>query len=195
MAFRPVMARQEDDEAIVEACRRGDRDAFRRLFERHRDSVYTIALHFSGDEAAARDVTQQVFVKLFTSIGTFRGDSSLSTWLYRVVANTVADERRKGRRFVQLDEEPAVLEMAAGPSQEDGCLRREVAQSVGEAVGALSPKLRLPILLRYVEGLSYDEIAAALGCSAGTVASRLSRGHRELARRLVHLRGTIGSGD
>lgn len=196
MAYRPVMMKErEDEEAILEACRRGDRDAFRRLFERHRDTVYTIALHFSGDEAAARDIAQQVFVKLFTTIGTFRGDSSFSTWLYRVVANTCADERKRGRRFVPLAEESGVMEMPAQGSQEDGYLRREIAESVRGAVAALSPKLRLAIVLRYVDGLSYDEIADALGCSAGTVASRLNRGHKELARRLGHLRGVLPSGD
>jgi RNA polymerase sigma-70 factor, ECF subfamily len=195
MAFRPVMTRQEDDEALVDACRGGDRDAFRRLFERHRDSVYTVALHFTGDEAAARDVSQQVFVKLFTSIAQFRGDSRFTTWLYRVVANACADERKRRRRFVRLGDEPAVLEMEAGGSQEDRLLRGEVARSVREAVAELSPKLRMPILLRYVEGLSYDEIAGALGCSPGTVASRLNRGHKELARRLRHLRGSVPLGD
>ena len=180
---------------LIEGCKQGDRDAFHDLFEAHKDRVYTIALHYSGDEAAAHDVTQQVFLKLFTSIGQFREDSQFATWLYRIVANACMDEHRKRRRFVPFSPEIEVRHMTSKASQENAFHRREVAQSVRGAIGELSPKLRLPILLKYVEGLSYEEIAEALGLSIGTVSSRLNRGHKMLARKLEHLRGEFAAGE
>ena len=173
---------------LIEGCKQGDREAFHDLFEAHKDRVYTIALHYSGDEAAAHDVTQQVFLKLFTSIGQFREDSQFATWLYRIVANACMDEHRKRRRFVPFSPEIEVRHMTSKGSQENAFHRREVAQSVRGAIGELSPKLRLPILLKYVEGLSYEEIGQVLGCSKGTVASRLNRGHKALSKKLDYLR-------
>lgn len=178
---------------IIEACKRGDRPAFHSLFEIHKDRVYTIAFHYSGDEATARDVTQQVFLKLFTIIGQFREDSLFTTWLYRIVANACADEHRKRRRFVPFSPEIEVKNMSGKPYQEEAIYRREISDSVRGAIGELTPKLRLPILLKYVEGMSYDEIAEALGLSIGTVSSRLNRGHKMLARRLNHLRSEFAS--
>jgi RNA polymerase sigma-70 factor (ECF subfamily) len=180
---------------IIEACKRGDREAFHSLFQTHKDRVYTIAFHYSGNEATARDVTQQVFLKLFTSINQFREDSQFTTWLYRIVANACADEHRKRRRFVPFDPAIDVRDTSGTGSQEERFHRREVAASVQNAIGELTPKLRLPILLKYVEGMSYDEIAEALGLSIGTVSSRLNRGHKILARKLDYLRGEMGSGE
>jgi RNA polymerase sigma-70 factor (ECF subfamily) len=176
---------------IIEGCRRGDREAFHALFETYKDRVYSIAYHYSGDEAMAHDVTQQVFLKLFTSINQFRRDAEFSTWLYRIVANACIDEQRKRRRFVPFSPEIEVTKMSARASQEERLHRRQVAESVRGAIAELSPKLRLPILLKYVEGLSYEEIAEALGCSIGTVSSRLNRGHKALANKLAHLRGEV----
>ena len=85
--------------------------------------------------------------------------------------------------------------MSGGGGQERAYERRQVADSVRQAIAELSPKLRLPILLKYVEGLSYDEIAETLGCSIGTVSSRLNRGHKALAQKLGHLRGEFLSGE
>ena len=164
---------------IIEACKAGDRDAFHSLFERYKDRVYSIAYHFSNDEAMARDVTQQVFLKLFTVIAQFRRDAEFATWLYRIVANACTDEQRKRRRFVPFDPQMEASHMTTRSAPEEAVHRR------------LSPKLRLPILLKYVEGLSYEEIAAALNCSIGTVSSRLNRGHKQLAARLEHLRGDL----
>jgi RNA polymerase sigma-70 factor (ECF subfamily) len=190
-----IMSDLQTEAEIIEACKQGDRQAFHDLFETHKDRVYTIAFHYSGNEATARDVTQQVFLKLFTSIGQFREDSQFTTWLYRIVANACADEHRKRRRFVPFSPEIEVREMSQKGSQEEAYHRREVAGSVRGAIGELTPKLRLPILLKYVEGLSYDEIAEALGISIGTVSSRLNRGHKMLARKLSHLRGEFVAGE
>jgi len=190
-----IMSDRQTEAEIIEACKQGDRDAFHDLFEAHKDRVYTIAFHYSGDEAMAHDVTQQVFLKLFTSISQFHENSQFTTWLYRIVANACTDEHRKRRRFVPFSPEIEVRTMVAKGSQEETYHRRQVADSVRGAIGELTPKLRLPILLKYVEGLSYDEIAESLGVSIGTVSSRLNRGHKMLALKLGHLRSEFVSGE
>ncbi|HEY0407284.1 MAG TPA: sigma-70 family RNA polymerase sigma factor [Pyrinomonadaceae bacterium] len=195
MEQRAVASEQRIDERVIEACRRGDREAFRLLFEAYKDRVYSISLYyFQGDEASARDVAQQVFLKLMTKIEQFRRDAEFTTWLYRLVANACADEQRRRRRFIFFGDGFEMSGRAAEKSsQEEHYARVELADSVKVAIGELRPKLRLPILLRYIEGLSYDEMAAALNCSKGTIASRLNRGHKILARRLAHLRGTLAA--
>lgn len=170
---------------IVAACRSGDRDAFRALYDIYKDRVYSIALYFfHGDPAAASDATQQVFLKLMTSMVQFRGDAEFTTWLYRLVVNVCMDAaRRKKSDAVASDR--SQLEMVPGAaSQEDDYVRAQMASSVRAAVSALPPKFRITVLLRYFEDLSYEQMAEALHCSMGTVASRLSRGHRMLAERL-----------
>src|SRR5947208_3568646 len=190
-----IMGDHQTEAEMIEACKKGDRDAFRDLFEAHKDRVYTIAFHYSGNEAMAHDVTQQVFLKLFTSINQFHEDSQFTTWLYRIVANACTDEHRKLRRFVPFSPEIEVRTMVEKGSQEEAYHRREVTVSVSGAIAELTPKLRLPILLKYVEGLSYDEIAESLGLSIGTVSSRLNRGHKMLARKLSHLRSDLAAGE
>jgi RNA polymerase sigma-70 factor (ECF subfamily) len=128
-------------------------------------------------------------VKLFTRIGQFRGDSEFTTWLYRLVINSCLDERRKQRRFLPVEEFTPMTTYRKSP--ETGYERREIAGSVREAIDGLKPKMRLPIMLKYIEGLSYEEISEVLGCSKGTVASRLNRAHKALAKKLSYLRGEL----
>src|SRR6185436_10003103 len=85
---------------VIDACRNGDREAFRVLFETYKDKVYSIAFYSLGDHSIADDVTQQIFLKLFTAVRQFRGDSEFTTWLYRLVVNACIDERRKQRRLL-----------------------------------------------------------------------------------------------
>ena len=192
MEQRAVMEPQTIDSHVIAACQEGDREAFRLLFEAYKDRVFSIAVYsFRGDEAAAGDVTQQVFLKLMTSITKFRGDAEFTTWLYRLVVNACIDEQRRRRRFLPFGDFTAVSRMEDRRPQEKHYARAEIADSVKAAINELKPKFRLPILLKYIEGLSYEEIANVMGCSKGTVASRLNRGHKALARRLVHLRGEI----
>jgi RNA polymerase sigma-70 factor (ECF subfamily) len=160
------------------------------LFEACKDRVYSIALHFTGSENAAEDISQDVFLKLFHVIRGFRGESDFRTWLFRLVVNACMDETRRRRRFVPIEGNCAVPAAHSSVHPTD-LLKKEVANQVRQAVLELAPKLRLPILLRYVEDLSYSEIAEMLKCSMGTVASRLNRGHKLLARRLAHLRGAL----
>jgi RNA polymerase sigma-70 factor (ECF subfamily) len=184
-----VVSDREIDTEIIESCRRGDRDAFRALYDAYKDKVYSIALYFfHGDKLAAADATQQVFLKLFGALRQFRGDASFSTWLYRLVVNTCTDLTRR-RKFEAVAVDRSTLEaLVPAASLEDEFAREQMARSVQSAVSALPPKFRLAILLRYFEDLSYEEMAKALNCSMGTVASRLSRGHRMLAAMLAPLR-------
>jgi len=191
-----AMGERRIGEHIISACQQGDRDAFRLLFEAYKDRVYSVALYFfGGDQATASDVTQQVFLKLFTKITQFRSESEFTTWLYRLATNACVDEQRKRRRFLPFGETLAREEPHGRKPQEESFARREVACDVQEAVAALKPKLRVAILLKYFEELSYEEIARVLDCSKGTVASRLNRGHKVLARRLGHLRGALFQGE
>jgi RNA polymerase sigma-70 factor (ECF subfamily) len=197
---------------LLDACRGGSRDALRRLFEAHKDRVYSIALaFFHGDAEAAEDITQEVFVRLATGVGGFRGRSSFTTWLHRLVANACIDEQRRRRRFAPWEsgEKPdggeergdpgdgwraaagaprrvaaAQATEAASAAPETLLLRREDARAVAAALATLRPDLRLTVVLKFFDELSYEETARALGCSKGTVASRIHRGLKALARRL-----------
>ena len=178
---------------LIAACKRGDRDAFRQLFEQHKDRVHSVALYFfGGNGATAADVTQQVFLKLFTKIELFKGDSEFTTWLYRLVVNTCLDEQRKLRRFLSFNE--AQGEAPPKFAHEHPYEHDELAECVKAAVAQLRPKLRIVMLLKYFEELSYEEMAEILGCSKGTVASRLNRGHKALAQKLGHVRGQLLQG-
>lgn len=181
--------RRDVDERTIDLCQQGDKEAFRLLFECYKDRTYSIALHFfRGDEAVAKDVTQQVFLKLFTAIKQFRCSAMFTTWLYRLVINTCVDEQRRRRRFLLFGDAFEAGATGAKRSQEEQYASREVEHAVQAAIAELKPKLRVPILLKYMENLSYEEIAAVLECSKGTVASRLNRGHKILAKKLAHLR-------
>jgi RNA polymerase sigma-70 factor (ECF subfamily) len=178
-----VIQEPEFDASILEGCRQGDPEAQRRVFERYKDRVFSIALHFlKGDDAAAQDVTQEVFVKVFRAAPSFRQDARLSTWLYRIVANACMDELRRRRRLVLYGDVPSRIHPAVAPSEPV-----ELDADVSAALGRLSPKVRIAVLLRYFDDLTYDEIADALGVTHGTVASRLNRAHKFLARELAHL--------
>jgi RNA polymerase sigma-70 factor, ECF subfamily len=188
MEQRAVMAQQLIDGRVIEACQQGDRDAFQLLFETYKDKVFSLAVYtVGGDRAIADDVTQQIFLKLFTAIRQFRGDSEFTTWLYRLVVNACIDERRRRKRWLPWGETEAMKSPGERKPQEKHFARLEVSEAVQAAIAELKPKFRLPILLKYVEGLSYEEIAGVMGCSKGTVASRLNRGHSQLAKRLSHL--------
>ena len=190
-----AMADQLIDGRVIEACRQGDRAAFQLLFETYKDKVFSIAVYSSGDRSLAEDVTQQIFLKLFTAIQQFRGDSEFSTWLYRLVVNACLDERRRRRKLLPWGETVAMRNPSEKKPQEKQYDRLEIAEAVREAIGQLKPKFRLPILLKYIEGMSYEEIASVMGCSKGTVASRLNRGHGQLAKRLSHLNNPAVWGD
>jgi RNA polymerase sigma-70 factor (ECF subfamily) len=179
------MVLDANDREVIEACQHGDYDAFRLLFETHKDRVYSIALRYSGDAAEAMDIAQETFLKLLSSIQEFRGDSGFESWLYRIVVNRCLDHQRRSRKVM-----PFIGDLLdAAESALNKLLRAEVESDVQSIVGKLPPEQRIVVVLRYTEGLSYEEIAVILNCSKGTVASRLNRAHSVLERRLSHLRG------
>ena len=183
------MVLEGTDRDLIEGCRRGERDAFRTLFETYKDKVYSIALRFSGDEALAMDIAQDTFLKLFSSMGEFRGDAAFGTWVYRLVVNSCLDHKRRSWRLIPMADEVMALLRAPGDALHS-LLHAEVSVRVQGAVEKLPADQRIVVVLRHTEGLAYDEIAAVLGCSIGTVASRLNRAHKVLGRRLSHLKGS-----
>ena len=175
---------------LINACRKGEREALRVLFELYKDGVFSIALNFSGNKSLALDICQDVFLKLISTLHSLRDDANFRPWLCRLVVNSCMDAHRQARRFVaEAEDEVKKIDSAASP--EDAAQQQQLGLEVRSQVARLAPHLRIPILLRYVEGLSYEEIGRVLGCSMGTVASRLSRSHKLLARRLSYLRGVI----
>jgi RNA polymerase sigma-70 factor (ECF subfamily) len=181
---------REPSREIIESCRSGDRDAFRALYDLSKDRVYSIAFYFfHGDRTAASDVTQQVFLKLMTSIHQFRGDADFSTWLYRLVVNACVDSARSRKADAVISDRASLEALTSPDTQEANYERLQRAESVRAAVSALPPRFRIAVLLRYFEDLSYEQIAQALDCSLGTVASRLSRGHKILSETLKDLAG------
>ncbi len=177
--------------ALLDASRKGDADAFRRLFDEHKDRVYSFALYLSRSETMAKDLTQQTFVCVLARVGEFRGNAKLSTWLYRLVMNLYSDEYRRQRRWMPLTAVRPSQIMSEKSPQEKRFAEMEIALAVKHAIESLKPRLRAAVALKYLDNLSYQEIAEVLGCSIGTVASRLNRGHKLLARSLAYLRSSL----
>jgi RNA polymerase sigma-70 factor (ECF subfamily) len=184
------MVLEGSDRELIEGCRRGERDAFRTLFETYKDKIYSIALRFSGDEVLAMDIAQDTFLKLFSTMSEFRGDASFGTWVYRLVVNSCLDHRRRAWRLVPIADEVMAVLRAPGDALHS-LLHAEMRGRVQGAVEKLPAEQRIVVVLRYTEGLAYEEIAAVLGCSVGTVASRLNRAHTALGRRLSHWKGSL----
>ncbi|MEO5923895.1 MAG: sigma-70 family RNA polymerase sigma factor [Bryobacteraceae bacterium] len=182
----------DTDQDVIEGCKRGDEAAFRELFESHKDKIYSIALRYAGDRAAAMDISQDTFLKLMDRIGQFRGESSFDSWLYRLVVNSCMDYRRRQKRWLPMVEEffDSFRAPQATPLQD--LMADERQQQVQDVVAKLAPEHRMVVVLRYTEGLSYEEIADILNCSRGTVASRLNRAHKVLERRLGALAKEVG---
>ena len=173
------------DWRVIARCQQGDREALRALFERYKDRVYSIAMYsLGGDEQLASDVTQQVFIKLMTRIGQFRGDSEFATWLYRLVVNTCRDlaERQVLRRGEELPAEDLRVDDESDPSRL--AMIADLRGELGQALSRLTADQRRVVLLRDGLGLSYDEIARLVRIPAGTAKSYVHRAHKRLRGRL-----------
>ena len=184
------MSEQFSETNLLAECKNGSRDAFESLYLRHQKRVYSIALNFfGGDDSLAKDITQQVFLKIFAKVSDFRGDSEFTTWLYRMTVNACIDEQRKRSRFFSIENFFGEFRVKRTP--DDKFQQKQISDEVQKAVAKLKAEYRLPILLKYVEGLSYQEIADVLECSIGTISSRLNRGHKLLASKLAHLKNEV----
>jgi len=184
-----------DDRALVKAAQKGDADAFRQLVERYQRRVYQLAVGMVKDLDEAMDIAQETFVRVHRYLPSFKGDSSFFTWTYRIATNLSLDAvRRRGRgERVPLrpgDAEEAEIEAAmdppsaalAGPQR--AALNEELKQKLGEALESLSGNHRAILLLREVEGLSYEELSKALGIRKGTVMSRLFHARLKMQKKL-----------
>jgi RNA polymerase sigma-70 factor (ECF subfamily) len=180
-----------EDRVLIEAAQRGDRGAFRTLVERHQRRAFSIALGLVRDENDAREVVQEAFLRVYKGLATFEGSSSFFTWLYRIVTNLSIDLIRKpGRRATEFDESKGMdeeerlsLPMMArvdGADPLDVVRRKEIAARIKAALEALPPYHRDVILLREIDGLSYEEMAEAMGVSKGTIMSRLFHARQKL---------------
>lgn len=191
MSVPPVAPDQE----LVEACRDVQDErfeaAFEELYRRYRDRVYSIAYRMTGSATDAMDVVQDAFRVLFLKISTFRFDAQFSTWLFRIVVNCSIDhrrrERQKSRRAgVSLSALDAHCEPADEGEDPAACAETsELGEHVQASLQRLSPKLRAVMVLRYLEGLSYEELAETLQIQLGTVKSRLARAHIALEQVLA----------
>ena len=180
--------------ALLDRCRGGDAEAFSRLVNLHEGMVYNLAARLLGDPEEARDLSQEVFLQVYRSLGGFRGTSSLRTWIYRIVVNQCRNrrrfwKRRRKDRSLPIEElNPAdEMELSAGgggPGPLEVLERAERSRRVQEALLGLSFEHRAILLLREVEELSCAEIAGTLGLAEGTVKSRLSRAREALRARL-----------
>jgi RNA polymerase sigma-70 factor, ECF subfamily len=174
------------EEALVRAAQGGDGHALRQLYEAYRGPVYNLALYSIGDPAQAQDVLQAVFLKVFRGLAGFRFRSSLATWIYRIAHNECRDHhRRRKPPFVPLEAVLGRMEEAdPQPNSHDQHARRERERIIQQAVMQLPFKMREVVVLKYIDGLSYDDMSRVLGCAPGTVASRLNRALAELEERL-----------
>jgi RNA polymerase sigma-70 factor (ECF subfamily) len=180
---------------LVERCRAGDPVAFARLVALHEGMVFNLAVRLLGDAEEARDVAQDVFLQVYRMLGRFEGRSSLKTWIYRIVMNHCRNRQRFWRRrrreasmpiedLSPRDEAKMAAYRGAGTSPFDGVERRERSQKVQAALSRLSFEHRAVLLLREVEDLPGEAVAAALGVAVGTVKSRLARAREALRLRL-----------
>jgi RNA polymerase sigma-70 factor (ECF subfamily) len=190
----------DPDRELVESCQAAEPTGldgpFRQLYEQYKDRVYNVSYRISGNPTDALDASQETFGIIFRKIGEFRFESKFSSWVYRIAINASIDlKRRTSTRWVasldaqaengsnehsrnELRDEQTEAPMAAAA-------RHELEAEIQAAIARLSPKMRAITVLRYVENLSYEEIAEVLQISLGTVKSRLSRAHEALDRELT----------
>lgn len=162
----------------------GFETAFEELFNKYRDRVYSIAFRITGSSVDALDVVQDSFSLVFRKLQGFRGGSLFSTWLFRIVVNCSIDHRRRNLKrpatSLQMASEASEEPVDQRPSPGDRAESTELGGQVQEAISLLSPKLRVILALRYLEDMTYEDLAATLGLSLGTVKSRLARAHLAL---------------
>lgn len=187
-------ASEADDQCLIESLRAGNEQAYEELLARFQQPVYTLSLRLLNDEGEASDVVQEVFLKVFRNIGTFRGQSSLKTWIYRITINEAHNARRwffrHRRREVELDTDPGETRswkdtIADGSrSPFEVAFDHEQATIIEAALNRINPVFRSAVVLRDITDLSYEEIADILGVSLGTVKSRILRGREALREEL-----------
>ncbi len=186
------MSEREADQALVERAQRGDGRAFDLLVLKYQQRVAALISRYLRDNSEVMDVTQEAFLKAYRALPGFRGESAFYTWIYRIAINTVKNYMvAQGRRPPSDDVEAEVAEQMdvgvrlreqATPERE--LLTNEIAENVQAALDGLPEDLRTAIVLRELEGMSYEEIATAMSCPIGTVRSRIFRAREAIDKRL-----------
>jgi len=185
-----------DDQELVLAVRNGDSDAFRTLFERYNRRAYALAFGVLRNQDDALDVVQDAFIKAHKYLDKFEGNSSFYTWLYRIVMNLAIDHLRKHRRVkpVELDEtrieaegDEGLLPRILGGNPARALVDKQIRARIDQALDELSHNHRAVLVMRELEGLSYEDMAQAMSCSKGTIMSRLFHARRNMQKRLLDL--------
>lgn len=194
-SLTPEQSAALEDQRLISSLQAGEESAYEQLIERFQCPVYNLAYRLLNDPADASDVVQEVFLKIFRNVGSFRGDSSLRTWVYRIAVNESHNRRRwlfRHRRgelgiddtFEDSDTREKPL-MDSGETPFDFTVNREAQILLEEALAQVNPVFRTALVLREIEDMSYEEIAEILDVSIGTVKSRIVRGREALRRNLA----------
>jgi RNA polymerase sigma-70 factor (ECF subfamily) len=193
---RSATSSNVDDQDLVVAARKGDRDAFKTLFERYHRRAYALAFGVLRHQDDALDVVQDAFIKAHKYLDKFEGNSSFYTWLYRIVMNLAIDHLRKHRRVkpveldetrVQEDADNALLPRLLGGNPGRALMDKQIRARIDQALDELSENHRAVLVMRELEGLSYEEMAQAMNCSKGTIMSRLFHARKNMQKRLIDL--------
>lgn len=180
------------EKVLLQRAKKGEMAAFESLVTAYERRVYSLALRSTGSEADAADITQEVFLRAYRSLDTFRGESGFSTWLYRITVNLCVDLARKNNPAESLDDEQALEapETRGAYQPETALANSELRRELDAALSLVSEEHRKIVILRDVAGMSYADIAAALELEEGTVKSRLARARAALRKILIE-RGNI----
>ena len=178
------------EQQLLQAAQRGREDAFEELVRLYEKRVYHLALRMCGNAEDAYEIAQEAFLSVWKGLRFFRGESSFSTWLYRLTSNAAIDflrrQRRQGADGPSLDDEDTFVEVAdPSPSPHQQAETLELRQALVQGLNTLSPEHRQVLLLRELQGLSYEEIAACLELDLGTVKSRIARAREKLRKYLL----------
>ena len=175
-----------NEQKLISLAQKGDQSAFEQLLDRYQKTVYHQALRLVGNPEDAADVTQEVFIKVWKHLPSFRGESSFSTWLYRLTDNASLDllrreKKRRGDSSLDDEEGAPLLPADPAPTPHQAVEQKELRQAVAESLAQLSEEHRQILVLREVNGLSYEQIGDILNLSPGTVKSRMARARISLA--------------
>jgi RNA polymerase sigma-70 factor (ECF subfamily) len=193
------MSDREIDQQLVERAQRGDKRAFELLVAKYQRKLGRLLSRFIRDGAEVEDVTQEAFIKAYRALPSFRGESAFYTWLYRIGINTAKNylvaQGRRAPTTTGFDSEDAENfedgeQLRDVNTPENEMMSKQIATTVNETMDALPEELRTAIVLREIDGLSYEEIAAVMNCPIGTVRSRIFRARETIAERLRPMLGT-----
>lgn len=184
---------REQEALTVQRVLNGDADEYEKLVLEYQKNVYNLALRMTGDPEDAADMAQEAFIKAYNSLSGYRGDSKFSVWLYRIVSNICLDflRAKKRRQTVSLsvtddDGEESELDVADDSQSPETLFERSMTRdAVRRGLASLTPEYRQILILRELQGMSYDEIASVLGLESGTVKSRIFRARKKLCAFLL----------